>query len=140
MVFILIPMHFKASKLTSIPQRLNAKKAMFAMAVSYAVSAWAVPSARAFTMENLSTAGNTTRFAEPQQGPKVEASPGGNRNGLVDTPSLRGGRARWPSAELGASQFPLVALALLPADLVHPRLLWLRRLWLLRVMGTFRIC
>jgi hypothetical protein len=39
--------------------------ALFAMAVSYAVSAWAVPSARAFTMENLSTGGNTTRFAEP---------------------------------------------------------------------------
>jgi hypothetical protein len=39
--------------------------ALFAMAVSYAVSAWAVPSAQAFTMENLSTGGNTTRFAEP---------------------------------------------------------------------------
>ena len=39
--------------------------ALFAMAVSYAVSAWAIPSARAFTMENLSTGGNTTRFAEP---------------------------------------------------------------------------
>ena len=39
--------------------------ALFAMAISYAVSAWAVPSARAFTMENLSTGGNTTRFAEP---------------------------------------------------------------------------
>ena len=36
--------------------------ALFAMAVSYAVSAWAIPSARAFTMENLSTGGNTTRF------------------------------------------------------------------------------
>ena len=39
--------------------------ALFVMAVSYAVTAWAVPSARAFTMENLSTGGNTTRFAEP---------------------------------------------------------------------------
>ena len=39
--------------------------ALFATAVSYAVSAWAVSSARAFTMENLSTGGNTTRFAEP---------------------------------------------------------------------------
>ena len=39
--------------------------ALFAIAVSYAVSAWAIPSARAFTMENLSTGGNTTRFAEP---------------------------------------------------------------------------
>jgi hypothetical protein len=38
---------------------------LFAMAVSYAVSAWAIPSARAFTMESLSTGGNTTRFAEP---------------------------------------------------------------------------
>ena len=38
--------------------------ALFAMAVSYAVSAWAIPSARAFTMESLSTGGNTTRFAE----------------------------------------------------------------------------
>ena len=42
-----------------------AEVALFAMAVSYAVSAWAIPSARAFTMENLSTGGNTTRFAEP---------------------------------------------------------------------------
>jgi hypothetical protein len=39
--------------------------ALFAIAVSWAVSAWAIPSARAFTMENLSTGGNTTRFAEP---------------------------------------------------------------------------
>ena len=39
--------------------------ALFATAVSYVVSAWAVSSARAFTMENLSTGGNTTRFAEP---------------------------------------------------------------------------
>jgi hypothetical protein len=39
--------------------------ALFATAVSYAVSVWAVPPARAFTMENLSTGGNTTRFAEP---------------------------------------------------------------------------
>ena len=39
--------------------------ALFAIAVSYAVSAWAIPSARAFTMESLSTGGNTTRFAEP---------------------------------------------------------------------------
>jgi hypothetical protein len=38
---------------------------LFAMTVCYAVSAWAIPSARAFTMENLSTGGNTTRFAEP---------------------------------------------------------------------------
>ena len=42
-----------------------AAAALFAMAVSYAVSAWAIPSARAFTMESLSTGGNTTRFAEP---------------------------------------------------------------------------
>src|SRR5215467_12073275 len=42
-----------------------AAAALFAMAVSFAVGAWAVPSARAFTMENLSTGGNTTRFAEP---------------------------------------------------------------------------
>ena len=34
--------------------------ALFAVAVSYAVSAWAIPSARAFTMENLSTGVNTT--------------------------------------------------------------------------------
>ena len=39
--------------------------ALFATVVSCAVSAWAVSSARAFTMENLSTGGNTTRFAEP---------------------------------------------------------------------------
>ena len=37
--------------------------ALFAMAVYYAVSAWS--SAQAFTMENLSTGGNTTRFAAP---------------------------------------------------------------------------
>jgi hypothetical protein len=41
----------------------SAAVALFAMAVAYAV--WAVPSAQAFTMENLSTGGNTTRFAEP---------------------------------------------------------------------------
>lgn len=35
--------------------------ALFTMAVN----AWTIPSARAFTMENLSTGGNTTRFAEP---------------------------------------------------------------------------
>ena len=34
--------------------------ALFATAVSYAVSAWAVSSARAFTMENLTTGGNNT--------------------------------------------------------------------------------
>ena len=39
--------------------------ALFTMAVAYAVSAWTISSARAFTMENLSTGGNTTRFAEP---------------------------------------------------------------------------
>jgi hypothetical protein len=37
------------------------KGTMYMLRVSYAVSAWAVPSARAFTMENLSTGGNTTQ-------------------------------------------------------------------------------
>jgi hypothetical protein len=46
-------------------RRRCAAIALFAMAVSYAVSAWAAPAARAFTMENLSGGGNTTRFAEP---------------------------------------------------------------------------
>jgi hypothetical protein len=45
--------------------RRCAALALFVMAVAYAVTAWAVPCARAFTMENLSTGGNTTRFAEP---------------------------------------------------------------------------
>jgi hypothetical protein len=40
--------------------------ALFAAAAAFAVSSVAVPSARAFTMENLSTnGGNTTRFADP---------------------------------------------------------------------------
>jgi len=40
--------------------------ALFAAAVAFTASSVAVPSARAFTMENLSTnGGNTTRFAEP---------------------------------------------------------------------------
>ena len=54
--------------------------ALFAMAVSYAVSAWAVPSAQAFTMENLSTGGNSTRFAEPD-GPANKSA--GARNPLA---------------------------------------------------------
>jgi hypothetical protein len=45
--------------------RRCAALALFVMAVAYAVTAWAVPCAPAFTMENLSTGGNTTRFAEP---------------------------------------------------------------------------
>jgi hypothetical protein len=40
--------------------------ALFAAAVGFAASSVAVPSAHAFTMENLSTnGGNTTRFADP---------------------------------------------------------------------------
>ena len=40
--------------------------ALFAAAVAFTASSVAVPSARAFTMENLSTnGGNTTRFADP---------------------------------------------------------------------------
>ena len=43
-----------------------AAAALFAAAAAFAASSVAVPSARAFTMENLSTnAGNTTRFADP---------------------------------------------------------------------------
>ena len=40
--------------------------ALFAAAVAFIASSVAVPSAHAFTMENLSTnGGNTTRFADP---------------------------------------------------------------------------
>jgi hypothetical protein len=40
--------------------------AAFAVSTAFAASSVAVPSARAFTMENLSTnGGNTTRFADP---------------------------------------------------------------------------
>ena len=43
-----------------------AAAALFAAAAAFAASSVAVPSARAFTMENLSTnGGNTTRFADP---------------------------------------------------------------------------
>ena len=43
-----------------------AATALVAAAAAFAASSVAVPSARAFTMENLSTnGGNTTRFADP---------------------------------------------------------------------------
>jgi hypothetical protein len=45
--------------------RRCAALALFVMLVAYSVTALAVPCARAFTMENLSTGANTTRFAEP---------------------------------------------------------------------------
>ncbi len=42
--------------------------ALFAAAVAFTASSVAVPSARAFTMENLSVnGGNTTRFADPDE-------------------------------------------------------------------------
>lgn len=42
--------------------------ALFAAALAFAASSLAVPSARAFTMESLSTnGGNTTRFADPDE-------------------------------------------------------------------------
>jgi hypothetical protein len=44
--------------------------AFFAVIAAFAVVAWTAPSARAFTMENLSTGGNTTRFADPDGGVK----------------------------------------------------------------------
>src|SRR5580700_5149099 len=75
--------------------------ALFAMAAPYAVSAWAVPSARAFTMENLSTGGNTTRFAEPDGSDQ----------------QLRPGRATlWPGRPHGA-----VWRSTRPVDAFHSR-------------------
>ena len=47
--------------------------ALFAMAASYAVSAWAVPSAPAFTMENLSTGGNTSGLPSQTVRPTTSA-------------------------------------------------------------------
>jgi hypothetical protein len=42
--------------------------AFFAVIAAFAVIAWTATSARAFTMENLSTnGGNTTRFADPDE-------------------------------------------------------------------------
>jgi hypothetical protein len=77
--------------------------ALFAMAVSYAVSAWAIPSARAFTMENLSTGGNTTRFAEPD-GPA-------NNFGRGAQPFGPGG----PMVQFGARQGQLTPFSRSPA-------------------------
>ena len=78
--------------------------AVVAIAVSCAVSAWAIPSARAFTMENLSTGGNTTRFAEPD-GPANNfgrgAQPFGPGGPLVQFGARQGQLApfgRWPGS------------------------------------------
>ena len=60
--------------------------ALFAAAVASTASPVAVPSARAFTMENLSTnGGNTTRFADPNDRVKNFDSQG--------TPAVRPKRA-----------------------------------------------
>jgi hypothetical protein len=54
-----------------------AAAALFAAAVVLTASSVAVPSARAFTMENLSTnGGNTTRFADPDERVKNFGSQG----------------------------------------------------------------
>jgi hypothetical protein len=42
-----------------------AATAFFAVAAAFAVVSLTGPSAHAFTMENLSTGGNSTRFADP---------------------------------------------------------------------------
>jgi hypothetical protein len=42
-----------------------AAAALFALTAAFAVVSLTSPSARAFTMENLSTGGNSTRFADP---------------------------------------------------------------------------
>ena len=85
--------------------------ALFAMAVSYAVSAWAIPSARAFTMENLSTGGNTTRFAEPD-GPA-------NNFGRGAQPFGPGG----PMVQFGARQGQRRLSVVPQAPVTTPRLL-----------------
>jgi hypothetical protein len=78
--------------------------AFFAMAVSYAVSAWAVPAAQAFTMENLSSGGNTTRFAEPD-GPA-------NNFGRGAQPFGPGG----PTVQFGARQGQLTPFGHSPSS------------------------
>ena len=76
--------------------------ALFAMAVSYAVSAWAVPSAQAFTMENLSTGGNTTRFAEPD-GPANNFGQGARPSG-PDGPMVQFGARQGQLTSISRSQ------------------------------------
>ena len=78
--------------------------AAVAIAVSCAISAWAIPSARAFTMENLSSGGNTTRFAEPD-GPANNlgrgAQPFGPGGPFVQFGARQGQLApfgRWPGS------------------------------------------
>jgi hypothetical protein len=92
-----------------------AAAALFAAAVAFTASSMAVPSARAFTMENLSTnGGNTTRFADPndrvknfesqgsrpfgQNGPIVQFGAGAGQpysrpfgHGYAPPPSITGG-------------------------------------------------
>jgi hypothetical protein len=84
--------------------RRCAALALFVMAVAYAVTACAVPCARAFTMENLSTGGNTTRFAEPD-GPA-------NNLGRSAQPFGPGG----PAVQFGARQGQLTPFSRSPGS------------------------
>ena len=75
--------------------------AAVAIAVSCAISAWAIPSARAFTMENLSSGGNTTRFAEPDGSANKGAQPFGPGGPFVQFGARQGQLApfgRWPGS------------------------------------------
>ena len=94
--------------------------ALFATAVSYAVSAWALTSARAFTMENLSTGRNTTRFAEPD-GPANNfgrgAQPFGPAGPMVQFGAQQGQLTPFSRSPGWAS----VSLAMLPQSGEAPR-------------------
>ena len=63
-------MTLRAIMTLRLAQLRFAAVACVALAATFAVVAWTASSARAFTMENLSTGGNTTRFADPDGGVK----------------------------------------------------------------------
>jgi hypothetical protein len=82
--------------------------ALFAAAVAFTASSVAVPSARAFTMENLSTnGGNTTRFADPNDRVKNFDSQGSRPFGQ-NGPTMQFGAGQRPFTHGYASPPPLV--------------------------------
>ena len=69
--------------------------AVFAMTAAFAVVSLTGSSARAFTMENLSTGGNTTRFADPDDAVKNFGQGGSQPFGQ-----------NGPTVQFGAGQMP----------------------------------
>jgi hypothetical protein len=88
-----------------------AAAALFAAAAAFAASSVAVPSAHAFTMENLSTnGGNTTRFADPDDRVKNFESQGSRPFGQ-NGPVVQFGAGQQPYArQFGHSYAPPPAI------------------------------